>query len=93
MKKIAAILTSILFIFSNIGINVMAAENDISEYPIISITNGKEIDNNEAETLINNMIELQNKHKWQEMAGCWLSSIETEYLELFVAVCLDLWQY
>lgn len=34
----------------------MAAENDISEYPIISITNGKEIDNNEAETLINNMI-------------------------------------
>ena len=83
MKKIAAILTSILFIFSNIGINVMAAENDISEYPIISITNGKEIDNNEAETLINNMIELQNKHKWQEMAGCWLSSIETEYLELF----------
>lgn len=40
MKKIAAILTSILFIFSNIGINVMAAENDISEYPIISITNG-----------------------------------------------------
>ena len=56
MKKIAAILTSILFIFSNIGINVMAAENDISEYPIISITNGKEIDNNEAETLINNMI-------------------------------------
>lgn len=66
MKKIAAILTSILFIFSNIGINVMAAENDISEYPIISITNGKEIDNNEAETLINNMIELQNKHKWQD---------------------------